>query len=532
MESPFLEMPIIRHTNLARIIDKDIRNESYAPTIWGRYAYSEEELNGWIQDDSSANNSITSRHATTLFNKFKRYIQDPDTIEETLIHYEHLRSSGMPVSMLDPIIRSMKAQRHKKNECIFMAIYYNTIGVSRSIDAIRALSMFYDEHLSGTSGTGRRSTTAPFSANDAIPVVTLNSGEMTIERVKGLVKSIYTNHTQDSMTHTSVGEEMGEVNQRLLDQLTCCRLNEETLLHEMYSSCILPKQMELLFESVVEKQKCLDLDQMSEHEQTARLGISLSVYDIFERMRYRMFDMSKHLISLRRHLYTLVMPNTFTIPNSDSTAMMNIIVHHILGCSASSIRSFHEVVNFKLFSEMKRSDLILKLIDDIERDLRDNPLKPSTPNVSEKRTIEQDDTGDVYETLTRAFMYEMTKQMCFVIWFHMLKDGKEDIVAFLLTSKSHTRLSGMIHKSVSKKSYEAKINTLHLGRIDAIEDNNHEKGVTVDRAKKCITRDLAPNTIYYFKGRYYLATKRQSNNLGILRSKYYRRLIAFYLLSL
>lgn len=343
-------MDIFQNSILSSVQKDNIIKNSCIPGIQSHF--TDHDMMLWMEKITSVN-QLTQDQSTVLqeqiYNTIQSFILDKVTSDK-LINLSRLESLGFDGSIIDLLyqhtcipannVTKKRSNRNKstdlKFESIFMSIFLNTHGVSRPHDLISALTLSIDMQK------GKNDEKMIQDKSRTRHCLTTDIHE--------IIKECQTNHMSSTSVQEVQSSQFNNIKKQIEETVMCKLPFDETFLTIVAQTIIEPSYATLKFEEAV---SMFNFSPENEDHKN----------DLLSLMKSHVVNLEHNVQRLKNELYSIVLPISWCLVNSDSTVVMDILLNIMLGCDSKELRAFKETLDFIFVRNLYLSDNILLNID-------------------------------------------------------------------------------------------------------------------------------------------------------------------------
>lgn len=348
------------------------------------------------------------------------------------IHEEALNELGVNVEEIKKILDKHK---HEKN-ITRMAMYLNSRGLLRPRDQVACCLKFYTDYKEqdGTKYKDKKSKIGDMHFEDA-DTLALATCKLTRDDYQCLADEIRQRCVNTSVQSNNRTVDLEEMTHDLRKVICEGPLNIEGCLNEIVYQITEPVYLSEIFRK----------ETLSAHALPREAGQKLK-----RLLRTKPISLVKNnfrLAVMKEDCYQIILPRRWRLKGQDSTVIFDILLNQFYGADAGEIRTVYELVNFCEFSHCTTTDMVLAIIDKLEK--------------GDEFTHHQVENLSLLE-----FIYHLRKVVCCIAFLEMARQLLPEMV------------------------------NVEVGCVD---DRGDKESVELNK------RILAQKTLYYFKNDYYMA---------------------------
>lgn len=339
-------MDIFENSVLSSLDQKgfEYNSDDYVPGIQSDFTQNDMRL--WM-DKVTAGTHAAQRQSTKvqehIFNILHMYASG-DVTSDKLVDVVKLENLGFNAQLINHLYKYTCEFQEYDNEnskfqSVFMSIFLNTHGVFRAVDIINALCMSID----------LRKRKKPVKSPDEV-VIKENCTEIGSLRIHDIIEKCQKNHRTNLSVQNIISSQVNDIKGQIQETIICKVPHDETFLTTVSRIVQEPKYAIAKFSEAVAGFELI------EHSESHKSQLHTM-------MKSRNVNLETDFPVLKKELFTLMLPYSWTLTDMDSTIVLDILLNVMLGCKSEVIRSFIETVEFTFISQIYLSDTILNNID-------------------------------------------------------------------------------------------------------------------------------------------------------------------------
>ena len=346
-------MDIFENSVLSELEDNVVKKDTYIPGIDSNF--SENDMKLWWE--KKAVGDVFSQDSTTfvqekIFDILQRYASDCIPGDK-LVNTDMLEQMGLNKPLINLLLNYTCAYHEgnkdktenltqksgdQKFHNIFMSIFLNTHGACRSHDLINALAMSIDIRK--------------HQKIDTLVKNQIETDELSKMTIHDVIKKCQQNHITNSSVKNVLISKVDSIKKQIADTIMCKIPDDETFLTAVARSFVEPNYAIQKFE------KCV----VHHHFYP---GNKIHKSKLETLMKSHTVNLKNNFQTLRKELFQIVLPFSWTLTDTDSTTVLDILLNIMFGCNAKHIRAFVETIEFTFVTKITSSDRIMKNVEEM-----------------------------------------------------------------------------------------------------------------------------------------------------------------------